>query len=56
MKVEEVLRGLKQKGVEAYIDDIGIFLDSYDEHMQMIQQVLQRLQDASFKINPLKCE
>ena len=54
--IEQVLHGLKRKGVEAYIDDIGIFSSSYEEHMQVIKEVVQRLQTAGFKINPLKCE
>ena len=54
--IERTLKGLKAKGVEAYIDDIGIFSNSYEEHMQVIQEVVQRLQEAGFKVNPLKCE
>ena len=52
--IEEVLRGLD---LEAYIDDIGIFTNgSYEEHIKAIQAVLTRLQDAGFRVNPLKCE
>ncbi|CAJ1941594.1 unnamed protein product, partial [Cylindrotheca closterium] len=54
--IEKTLRDLKQKGVEIYIDDVGLFSNSYEEHMALIQEVLQRLQAAGFKINPLKCE
>ncbi|CAJ1960596.1 unnamed protein product [Cylindrotheca closterium] len=54
--IEQTLRDLKQKGVEIYIDDVGLFSNSYEEHMALIQEVLQRLQAAGFKINPLKCE
>ena len=42
--------------VDVYIDDIGIFSDSWDEHMQTIQEVLRRLNDNGFTVNPLKCE
>ena len=54
--IEHVLQGLKKNGVEAYIDDIGIFSNSYDEHMKTIKEVVQRLQQSGFKVNPLKCE
>ena len=54
--IEDVLRDLKQRGVEVYIDDVGIFSNSYEEHMALIKEVVQRLQAAGFKINPLKCE
>ena len=54
--IEKTLQDLKQEGVEVYIDDVGIFSNSYEEHMILIRKVVQRLQDAGFKINPLKCE
>ena len=54
--IESVLLDLKQQGVEVYIDDVGIFSNSYEDHMKIVQQVVQRLQTAGFKINPLKCE
>ena len=41
---------------EVYIDNIGIFSDTWDEHMSAIRVVLQKLQDYGFNVNPLKCE
>ncbi|CAJ1935329.1 unnamed protein product [Cylindrotheca closterium] len=54
--LEKTLCDLKEKGVEIYIDDVSLFSNSYEEHMALIQEVLQQLQAAGFKINPLKCE
>ena len=51
--MEQILHDLD---VEVYIDDISIFSNSYEEHMEKIDQVLKRVEDAEFKINPLKCE
>ena len=51
--MEQILHDLD---VEVYIDDISIFSNSYEEHMEKIDQVLKRVEDAGFKINPLKCE
>ena len=52
--IEETLRDLD---VETYIDDIGIFTNgTYEDHLRVIETVLTRLQDAGFRINPLKCE
>ena len=51
--IEEMLSGLD---VEIYIDDIGFFSNSYDEHLAKIAEVLKRLEQAGCKINPIKCE
>ena len=39
-----------------FIDDVGIFSDSYEEHMQHLILILRELQDNGFTVNPLKCE
>ena len=52
--MEDVLKDLAD--VECYLDDIGIFSKSYDNHMHTVHQVLNRLQDYGFTVNPLKCE
>jgi hypothetical protein len=39
--------------VEVYIDDIGIFLDFWEQHFCI---VLQKPQENGFTVNPLKCE
>ena len=41
---------------DVYLDDVGIFSNSWDEHIHHLQLVLQCLQDNNFTINPLKCE
>ena len=51
--IEQVLDGLN---VEAYIDDIAIFSDTYEEHMKLLAEVCDRLQKHGLKINPAKCE
>ena len=52
-EMEKLLHDLN---IEVYIDDIGIFSNSYEEHMTKIDKVLLRLESAGFKVNPLKCE
>ena len=42
--------------IEVYIDDIGVFTDSWDQRMGVLCIVLQKLQENAFTVNPLKCE
>lgn len=52
--MEKVLDAISD--IEIYIDDIACFSGSYDEHMELLDKVLTRLQDNGFSVNPLKCE
>ena len=49
-----VLDGIED--IEFYMDDIGVFSSSWDDHLSLLSLVLTRLQDVGFTINPLKCE
>ena len=42
--------------VECYINDIGCFTDSWERHIAVMDEVLARLDEAGFSVNPLKCE
>jgi hypothetical protein len=41
---------------EVYIDDIGAFSNSWEEHTTLVSKILTLLQDNGFTVNPLKCE
>ncbi len=41
---------------EVYIDDIGAFSNSWEEHKTLISKILTLLQDNGFTVNPPKCE
>ena len=38
------------------IDDIGVFNTNWEQHIVVLGDVLQRLEQNGFTINPLKCE
>ena len=50
--MEDVIRGLSD--VELYIDDIGIFSNSYDEHMRATEEVLKHLNEYGFTVSLFK--
>ena len=52
--MENILEGIDD--TEVYIDDIGIFSNSWEQHLQTIEEVLRRLEDNGFMVNPLKCK
>merc|ERR1712113_874648 len=52
--IEQILQGLD---VVSYLDDIGIWTDgSYEDHLELVAKVLDRLAANGMKTNPLKCE
>ncbi len=52
--IENIFRDVAE--VEVYIDDIGIFSDSWEQHFTVLHIVVQILQENGFTVNPLKCE
>ena len=51
--MEKILEGLN---VTCYIDDLRIWTNgSFDEHLELVDKVLQRLADSNLKTNPVKC-
>ena len=49
-----VLDGIED--IKFYMDDIGVFSSSWEDHFSLLSLVLTRLHDVGFTINPLKCE
>jgi len=52
--MEDLLRSIED--VDVYIDDVGVFSNSWDDHLKTLDKVLTTLQNENFTINPLKCE
>jgi hypothetical protein len=55
---QEVMENIFQEveNAEVYIDDIGAFSNSWEEHMALFSKILTSLQDNGFTVNPLKCK
>ena len=54
---QSIIEGvLSDLDVDVYIDDIGIFSNGYESHLEKIGQVLSRLDASGFKNIPSKCE
>ena len=49
--INKVIANLE--GCEAYIDDVIIYSDTWEEHLRIIQEFFERLSRAMLTINPL---
>ena len=54
--MDKVLGPIKNQFAKAYLDDILIYSKTEEEHVQHIQQIFQRLEDAGLKLKPSKCD
>lgn len=54
--VEEVLGDLNMKICIVYIDDLIIFSNNFEEHLENIDRVFTRLRECNLKLAPEKCE
>jgi transposase InsO family protein len=54
--IDMVLSGLHWTTCCAFVDDIVIFSNSFDEHCADIQKVFSRLRDYDLKVKPTKCQ
>ena len=43
------------KGVTVYLDDINIYTKTWERHLQVLKQVLQKIRDEGYYIKPRKC-
>ena len=55
--MQRVLRGLggDKPFCHAYIDDIIVYSDSVEDHVNHLQQVFERLRQVGLKLHPKKC-
>ena len=53
--MELALRGLQWSTCLIYLDDVLIFGTTFEEHLERLNKVLERIQKASLKLKPEKC-
>ncbi|GBN55575.1 Retrovirus-related Pol polyprotein from transposon 297 [Araneus ventricosus] len=53
--METVLRGLSSEACLVYLDDIIIVGRTFEEHLNILRKVFQRLQKVNLKLSPKKC-
>ena len=53
--MESVLSGLHWKECVVYLDDIIIYSDTFESHMERLKKVFQRLDSAGLKLKASKC-
>ena len=53
-RLDQVLTGTNGYA-GAYLDDVVVYSSSWEEHIQHLQDVLQRIEAAGLTINPAKC-
>ena len=54
-RMEMALQGLQWKTCLVYIDDIIVFGRTFEEHVQMTEQVFEIIRGAGLKLKPIKC-
>jgi hypothetical protein len=50
-----ILEDLINKGVMVYLDDINIYAETFEEHLEKLEEVFKRIRVAGLKIKPSKC-
>ena len=53
--MELALQGLQWITCLIYIDDVIVYGKSFDEHMHRVEEVLERIEAAGFKLKAQKC-
>ena len=53
--METVLRGMQWERAVLYLDDIIIFSKDISQHLERLEEVLQRLKNANLTLKPSKC-
>jgi hypothetical protein len=50
-----VLKGLKRKFVVVYLDDVNVYSNTWEEHLEHLRTVFERFRKAGLRLNMKKC-
>lgn len=53
--MDTLLRGLTWKTCLCYLDDVVVFAENFEQHLQRVRQVLDCFQSAGLQLNSKKC-
>lgn len=53
--MDTVLTGLKWQTCLVYLDDVVVFSETFEQHLQRLKKVLEAVQSASLSLKPEKC-
>lgn len=54
--MNEVFLELRGKGIMIYLDDIVVYSRTYEEHINLVNEVFKRLRKWKFSVNPEKAQ
>ena len=54
--MELALSGLQWHTCLIYLDDIVVFVSTFDEHLQRVEEVINRIRTAGLKLKPETCQ
>ena len=54
--MDRVLEGLHWQTCLVYLDDIIVFSQTFDQHIERLREVLKRIRAAKLKLSPQKCQ
>ncbi|VDH91422.1 Hypothetical predicted protein [Mytilus galloprovincialis] len=53
--MSEALRGINWKSALVYMDDVLVFSRTFEEHLQHLTTLFQKLRETNLKLKPTKC-
>lgn len=54
--MEQTFKDIRNEYALPYLDDVIVYSGGFDQHIEHIRNVLQRLIAKGIKLNPRKCE